>query len=41
VKVTRRLISPLLSGNEQTLMPISVEEFIVEITRMRSRNILW
>ncbi len=30
VKVTRRLISPLLSGNEQTLMPISVEEFIVE-----------
>src|ERR1035437_7970919 len=32
VKVTRRLISPLLSGNEQTLMPISVEEFIVENT---------
>jgi len=30
VKVTRRLISPLLSGNEQALMPISVEEFIVE-----------
>ncbi|MBN2773797.1 MAG: hypothetical protein JXR31_06080 [Prolixibacteraceae bacterium] len=30
VKVTRRLISPLLSGNEQTLMPISVEEFILE-----------
>ncbi len=30
VKVTRRLISPLLSGNEQTLMPIGVEEFIVE-----------
>jgi uncharacterized protein (DUF608 family) len=30
VKVTRRLISPLLSGNEQTLMPISVEEFTVE-----------
>ncbi len=29
VKVTRRFISPLLSGNEQTLMPISVEEFIV------------
>jgi uncharacterized protein (DUF608 family) len=27
VKITRRLISPLLSGNEQTLMPISVEEF--------------
>jgi uncharacterized protein (DUF608 family) len=30
VKVTRRLISPLLSGNEQTLMPIGVEEFVVE-----------
>ncbi len=30
VKVTRRLISPLLSGNEQALMPISIEEFTVE-----------
>ena len=30
VKVTRRLISPLLSGGEQTLMPLGVEEFVVE-----------
>ena len=29
VKVVRRLISPLLSGNEQTLMPLGVEEFEV------------
>ena len=32
VKVVRRLISPLLSGGEQTLMPIGVEEFVVENT---------
>ena len=30
IKVIRRLISPLLSGNEQTLMPIGVEEFEVQ-----------
>jgi uncharacterized protein (DUF608 family) len=30
VKVTRRLISPLLSGGEQTLMPLGVEEYLVE-----------
>jgi uncharacterized protein (DUF608 family) len=30
VNVTRRLISPLLSGNEQMLMPLGVEEFEVE-----------
>ena len=30
VNVVRRLVSPLLSGNEQTLMPLGVEEF--EIT---------
>ncbi len=30
VRVTRRLISPLLSGNEQALMPMGVEQFIVE-----------
>ena len=29
LKVIRRLISPLLSGNEQTLMPLSAEEFEV------------
>ncbi len=30
VKVVRRLISPLLAGNEETLMPISVEEYEVQ-----------
>jgi len=30
VKVTRRLISPLLSGGDQVLMPFGVEEFEVE-----------
>ena len=30
VKVTRRLVSPFLSGGEQTLMPFGVEEFEVE-----------
>ena len=30
VKVVRRLISPFLSGNEQTLMPIGVEEYEVQ-----------
>ena len=30
VKIIRRLISPLLSGNEQTLMPIGVEEYEVQ-----------
>ena len=30
VKVVRRVISPLLSGGEQALMPLGVEEFVVE-----------
>jgi uncharacterized protein (DUF608 family) len=30
VTVTRRLVSPLLSGNEQMTMPLGVEEFEVE-----------
>ncbi|MGA2750596.1 MAG: GH116 family glycosyl hydrolase [Verrucomicrobiota bacterium] len=30
VKVTRRLVSPFLSGGAQTLMPLGVEEFDVE-----------
>jgi uncharacterized protein (DUF608 family) len=30
VKVTRRLISPLLSGNDETLVPFGVEEYEVE-----------
>ena len=29
VKVIRRLVSPLLAGNEQTLMPLGVEQFEV------------
>ena len=39
VKVTRRLISPLLSGGEQTLMPLGVEEFVVENHRMTIKEI--
>ncbi len=30
VRIIRRLISPLLSGNEQTLMPIGVEQYEVQ-----------
>ena len=30
IKVTRRMISPFLSGNDQALMPIGVEEFEIE-----------
>ncbi|MBN1999120.1 hypothetical protein JW935_16290 [candidate division KSB1 bacterium] len=30
VNVVRRLISPLLSGSENTLVPLGVEEFVVE-----------
>lgn len=37
--VTRRLISPLLSGNEQTLMPIGVEEFEVQNTSKEAQAI--
>jgi uncharacterized protein (DUF608 family) len=32
VTVIRRMISPLLSGNDQTLMPIGVEEYEIENT---------
>jgi uncharacterized protein (DUF608 family) len=39
LKVTRRLISPLLSGNEQMLMPIGVEEFEVANTSSEVREI--
>ena len=39
VKVTRRLISPLLSGNAQTLMPLGVEEFEVENTGAKSETV--
>lgn len=30
IKIIRRLISPLLSGNDQSLMPFAVEEFEIE-----------
>ena len=39
VKVVRRLISPLLSGNDQTLMPFGVEEFEVENTGNKAQEI--
>jgi uncharacterized protein (DUF608 family) len=39
VRVTRRLISPLLSGNEQMLMPLGVEEFEVENTSDEAQEI--
>ena len=39
IKVTRRLISPFLSGNEQTLMPIGVEEYEVENTSKQTQQI--
>jgi hypothetical protein len=39
-KVTRRLISPFLSGNEQTLMPLGVEEYEVENTSKQSQQIV-
>ena len=38
-KVTRRLISPFLAGNEQTLMPMGVEEYEFENTSNKSQQI--
>ncbi len=38
-RVTRRLISPFLSRNEQTFMPIGVEEYEVENTSKQSQQI--
>jgi uncharacterized protein (DUF608 family) len=38
-KVTRRLISPLLSGNDQTFMPIGAEEYEVENTSNKQQQI--
>ena len=35
ITITRRLISPLLAGNEQTLMPLGVEEY--ELTNSSSQ----
>ncbi len=39
VRVTRRLISPLLSGNVQALMPISVEEYEIKNTSRKEQEI--
>lgn len=39
VKVTRRIISPFLSGNEQASMPISAEEYEVKSTVNKSQEI--
>ncbi len=39
VKVTRRLISPLLSGGNQVLMPFGVEEFEVENASKEAQEI--
>ncbi len=39
-RVTRRLISPFLSGNEQTYMPIGVEEYEVENTSKQAQQIV-
>ncbi len=39
VHVTRRMISPLLSGNAQALMPVSIEEYEVENTTDKAQEI--
>ena len=39
IKIIRRLISPLLSGNDQTLMPFAVEEFEIENSANDSQEI--
>jgi hypothetical protein len=39
MKIVRRLISPLLSGDDQTLMPFGVEEFAVENTGNEAQEI--
>jgi uncharacterized protein (DUF608 family) len=37
--ITRRMISPLLAGNNQALIPLSVEEYEVKNTSNKSREI--
>jgi uncharacterized protein (DUF608 family) len=39
VKIIRRLASPLLSGDEQRLMPFGVEEFVIENTSNEEKEI--
>ncbi len=39
IKIIRRIISPLLSGNDQTLMPFGVEEFEIENTGADAQEI--
>lgn len=38
LRIIRRLISPLLSGNEQTLMPIGVEEYEIQNHSVRPQT---
>jgi len=39
INVTRKIISPLLSGDEQALMPIGVEEYEIENTSRKVQKI--
>jgi uncharacterized protein (DUF608 family) len=39
VSVTRRIISPFLSGNDQMLMPVCVEEFEIKNTSDKTKKI--
>jgi hypothetical protein len=39
IKVTRRMISPYLSGNAQALMPIGVEEYEVTNTTNKVQQV--
>ena len=39
ISVTRLITSPLFSGNDQTLIPISVEEFVVENTSDKTQEV--
>jgi len=40
INITRRVISPLLSGNDHALMPIGVEEFEVKNTSSKPKQII-
>jgi uncharacterized protein (DUF608 family) len=39
IGLTRRFISPLLSGNEQTLLPVGVEEYVIRNTTKKPQKI--
>ncbi|MBN1399006.1 MAG: hypothetical protein JXA06_13315, partial [Bacteroidetes bacterium] len=40
VQVTRRFVSPLLSGKKDTLMPVSVEEYEVKNTSKNAQEVI-